>query len=394
MLREEMKKILTWKKLLLILAVTVLYFLLFLHPYVVIYEGSYHQEAEIAKTLTDRYGTEITAEEYEQMKQEVPFDGKELLDEIASGLPGFQERGIQDMREFLFDETLGEDEKEALWEALYEAINFVEPYEDMSETFTDVIELSYWDSYLDSYQTEALDPPASGTAYYEDLNEGQTERVQERNKREVRAVLPAQMADTNFEVLQFLAPLMVIGVILLILPYMVRENRSGMTAIQYSSPRGRRCYAVRLKAAALSILLLLLFYIGLYAVTAEINGVFDFWNTPISACTTRFISWFPWTLGQVTASAVGLACAAAFGAGIMTFVITSSCRNYITAIAAQLPLLIAGIVFGIFFLKSFTEITQDRYLAFLIGIGWLAAGVLCGLMRYWAERRRDLADQG
>ena len=126
MLREEMKKILTWKKLLLILAVTVLYFLLFLHPYVVIYEGSYHQEAEIAKTLTDRYGTEITAEEYEQMKQEVPFDGKELLDEIASGLPGFQERGIQDMREFLFDETLGEDEKEALWEALYEAINFVE----------------------------------------------------------------------------------------------------------------------------------------------------------------------------------------------------------------------------------------------------------------------------
>ncbi|MFQ7309643.1 MAG: hypothetical protein ACLROY_13715 [Mediterraneibacter sp.] len=86
--------------------------------------------------------------------------------------------------------------------------------------------------------------------------------------------------------------------------------------------------------------------------------------------------------------------AAAFGAGIMTFVITSSCRNYITAIAAQLPLLIAGIAFGIFFLKSFTEITQDRYLAFLIGIGWLAAGVLCGLVRYWAERRRDLADQG
>ena len=388
-----MKKILTWKKLLLILAVTVLYFLLFLHSYVVIYEGSYHQEAEIAKAVTDKYGTEITEEEYEQMKQDVPFDGKEFLDEIASGLPEFQARGLHDMREFLFDETLGEDEKEELWEALYKAINFVEPYEKMSETFTDVIELSYWDSYLESYQTEALTPPASGTAYYEELNEAQTERVQERNKREVRAVLPAQIVDTNFEVLQFLAPLMVIGAILLILPYMVRENQSGMTAIQYSSPRGRRCYAVRLKAAVLSILVLLLFYTGMYAVIAEINGVFDFWNTPISACTTGFISWFPWTLGQVSAAAVGLACAAALGAGLMTFVITSSCRNYITAIAAQLPLLIAGAAFGIFFLKSFTEITKDRYPAFLIGIGWLAAGVLCGLARYWAERRRDLPDQ-
>lgn len=88
-----MKKILTWKKLLLILAVTVLYFLLFLHSYVVIYEGSYHQEAEIAKAVTDKYGTEITEEEYEQMKQDVPFDGKEFLDEIASGLPEFQARG-------------------------------------------------------------------------------------------------------------------------------------------------------------------------------------------------------------------------------------------------------------------------------------------------------------
>ena len=27
------------------------------------------------------------------MKQDVPFDGKEFLDEIASGLPEFQARG-------------------------------------------------------------------------------------------------------------------------------------------------------------------------------------------------------------------------------------------------------------------------------------------------------------
>lgn len=52
----------------------------------------------------------------------------------------------------------------------------------------------------------------------------------------------------------------------------------------------------------------------------------------------------------------------------------------IAAIAVRLPLLLAGAAFGIFFLKLFTEITRDRYPAFLIGIGWLAAGVLCGLV--------------
>ena len=58
------------------------------------------------------------------------------------------------------------------------------------------------------------------------------------------------------------------------------------------------------------------------------------------------------------------------------------CRNYITAIAEQLPLLLAGIVFGILFLRHFTEITGPRWAVFAVGIFWLlAGGVEPGLWR-------------
>lgn len=390
MIREEMKKLLTWKRLLLILVVTVFYFILFLHSYVVIYEGSYRQEADIAKAITGQYGTEITEDEYGQMKQDIPFEGKEKMSEIAAGLKGFQEKGITDIRELVLDETMSPDEKERLWSELYESFNFIEPRGDMSSMFTDAIELTYWQTYLDGYRTEVLEAPAGSTEYYDKLNDRQQLRVEERNKEEVRSVLPAQVVDTNFEVLQFWAPLMVLAVLLLVLPYMVGENRSNMTALLYSTPRGRKYYAVRMKAVLLSCLVLIVVYIGLYAAMAKINRVFDFWNTPISAYTSGFISWFPWTLGQVTAAAVICSAAAALGAGLLSFVITTRCGNYITAIAGHIPLFLAGISFGIVFLSRFTEITGIRGLGMAVSGICLCAGAAGMFIQYVLEKRRNV----
>lgn len=384
-----MKKLLTWKRLLLILVVTIFYFILFLHSYVVIYGGSYRQEADIAKSVSDQYGTEITEDEYEQMKQDIPFEGKEKMSEIAAGLKGFQEKGITDIRELVLDETMSPDEKDRLWSELCESFNFIEEREDMSRMFTDAIELTYWQTYLDDYRTEVLGAPEGGTEYYEKLNDSQEQRVEERNKDEVRSVLPAQVVETNFEVLQFWAPLMILAVLLLVLPYMVGENRSNMTAFLYSTPKGRKYYAIRMKAVLLSCLLLIAVYIGLYAAVAKINRVFDFWNTPISAYTSGFISWFPWTLGQVTAAAVICFAAAAFGAGLLSFVITTRCGNYITAIAGHIPLFLAGTAFGIVFLSRFTEITGIRGLDMTVAGICLCVGAAGMFIQYALEKRRD-----
>ena len=352
----------------------------------------YRQEAEIAKTISVQYGPRITPENYEQMKRGVPFEGKERLDDLIRDIPEFSQAGITSMETLVLNETLDEDQEEALWAAINDAIS-LRLYEDPtlgSQLITDALELSYWSDYIETYKDEVLDPPEDGTMYYSDLTQVQARRVAQRNQQERNAVLPRQMVDTHFEVLQFLGPMMIIGTILLIMPYMVRENYSKMPALLYTFLKGRRYFRIRLWAVMISCLLLTAVYVALFAVIAWVNRIGDFWNTPVSTYTSGFISWFPWTLGQLTVAAVGLCAAAAFGAGLMAFVLTARCQSYITAIAVQLPMVIAGVLFGAFCIMDMTEITKSPWLPFILGVGWLALGLLGSIVICGLEKRRNV----
>lgn len=81
------------------LGVIFLYYLLFLVPYVVNYEGSYRQEIEIARTMNEKYGPWISREDYELMKADVPFEGKEMLDQLIPQIPEFAQAGIRDKKD-------------------------------------------------------------------------------------------------------------------------------------------------------------------------------------------------------------------------------------------------------------------------------------------------------
>lgn len=333
MIREEMKKILTGRKLLLILAVTVMYYLLFLSPYVNVNPGSYHQEAEIAKKIKETYGIKITPKDYEQMKKDVPFEGKELLDEIAEKSPLFREKGIRSMKELVLDEELKDEDREMLWDAVYKEFGERQKREDQMQGVTDTIELTYWSYYLEMYRNEILKQPEKGTVYYGDLSDKQEQRVRERNEKEVYAALPENVIRDNLEVLQFVAALMIISVSLLLAPYMVRENRSNMLPLQYSFRKGRRYYWIKFAAALFSAAFVIAADLLIYIGTAKINEVLSLADVPVSGYAGGFIGWFPWTLGTLSMAAAGLSVLAAFGAGCIVFAVTSYCANYITAIA-------------------------------------------------------------
>ena len=89
----------------------------------------YRQEAEIAKTISVQYGPRITPENYEQMKRGVPFEGKERLDDLIRDIPEFSQAGITSMETLVLNETLDEDQEEALWAAINDAIS-LRLYED------------------------------------------------------------------------------------------------------------------------------------------------------------------------------------------------------------------------------------------------------------------------
>lgn len=386
MLLEEMRKIWSWKKCLCLLAFGVLYFLLFIRPYVSIYEGSYHQAADIAASIAHKYGDFISPAEYERMKADAPKKGVSEIDRMIGENALFQSYGFHTFQEFNnAEESITREEDTALWMEIYDVFSDKE----VSEEFTRSIERNVYDMYLDTYQSEAQSG-ADATSYYENLDEEQRKRVVSRNEREVFGVLPPLVIDDNFEVLQFWAAFVIISVVFLVLPYMVQENRNRMTMLQYSSRKGRNYYLYQLTGCLLSAFILIAAEFLFYMLTAKLNRVIDFWNAPAASFASGYIGWFPWSLGTMSMMNVLFCAMTAVGAGLILFAVTRYCRNYITAIAWALPLVILAGCYGAFLAYHFMEITRWKYLVPAAAVLVLGTGILTVGLQFISERRRNI----
>lgn len=394
MIIEEMKKILSWKRLLLLLGFAVMYFMLFLKPFVQMNPGSYHQFVSITKDMIREYGSRLTPEVYGQFKTKVqdmkahPGGNLEKVDDYIRKNELFASYDIFDLDTFFSTgmEGLSREEQMLLWEELYKGLTESEIYQAQDQN----IGISAWVEAMNFYEQEVLSASQSegGTQFYENLSEAQTLRVDQRNTDEIYGLLPPMILNDHLEVLQFAGAFMLLSVIFIIVPYVVNDNRCRLVDFHYTSVKGRRFYMYKLLAAIFSVVLILAVQVAALAGILKINAVTDFWNSPVSSFQTGFISWFPLTLGQLTMLAVGLCVLLGVGMVFVVFAVTRYCVNYITAIAWQLPLVVLAGLFGGILMKSFTEITSVKYLPMAVGIGGFAVGAVA--VQYMVERKKNM----
>lgn len=387
MIRTEIKKILTGRKTVLLVLMTFLYAVLFLLPYFGQNNGSYRIEADVASTFRALCGDSMEPEEYEKMRQKIPYQEKKELNEVVKNSEAFRKEGITNLGDFIAVSAT-QEKKEQLWEVLSREISSIEKTEgEMTVLFEDMIELNCWAVFLDAYALETLD---DGTQYYQAVNGSQEQRIQERNRQEVRTFVPFRLIDNNLELLQFFAPLTWLSMILLIVPYMIRENRSGVIPLQYSSRYGRRYFWNRLLAVLFSCTVITAADLALYMFLAWQNRTFEFWGLPASSCISAFIGWFDWSVGELILTALFLIALTAIGTGFLVFAVTCGCSGYIQGIALQLPVLGVGIAFGILGMRHFTEITQNKWAVFAAAAFWLLLGSAAAILRGHAEKRRNI----
>lgn len=384
---REMKKIVSVKKLLYLAGFYALYFMLFLKPYVrQPHAFSYHQEADLVKSFIEEYGVTLTPEEFQELKSRQPEYAYDEIDQYIASNQEFQELGIRNFREFTGSQrgkelTLEEDNR--LWLQLYDAI----PADRVTEKVTSEVTNGIWTQYIDTYEQET----AGRTVYYKDLNQtAQQERLKERGEKEVYGLMPGGVLYTNFEVLRLTGAFMTLAMLFMILPYMVSENRSRMPSLQYSFQKGRRHYGCRVAAVLLSCVLIAALTVAVYMKIAAGNRVTDFWNCSISAYSTAYISWFPWTLGEYTFFHLLIAAAFSTGLALGVFVVTHYLENFVTAIAWVLPAVVGGVFFCGIVLCGFGEITRAKWSVPLTGAGILGLGIVAALLEGCRERRRDV----
>lgn len=381
----ELKKIITVKKLFLLLGFFLLYFLLVLKPYVEFYEGSWRMEAGLAEEIASQYGTAILPEEFEQLKGQKPVYEAGKTDIFIEQNPEYAALHVHSLKELMNlmgGSVLSLEEENRLWFQLYEGVSSEVVAEDMER----LILFNIWDHYIESYEQAVR-----GESQYENLTPQAEGRVEERNQKEVYSPLPANVAVYNFELLRFFAVFMMLSTTFFVMPYMVSENRSRMPALQYSFRKGRSYYQNRMAAVVITVLFIAAVECALYLYCAGIDRVFAFWNCALSGFASGFIGWLPWTLGSYTVCVLLLMVLASVGLSLIVFVITNYLSSHVNAIAWQIPAAVFSCVYGGLVCYKAGEIDKPMLTAPAVGIGVFAVGVLLAFVQGRRERRRDAA---
>lgn len=379
----ELKKIITVKKLFLLLGFFLLYFLPVLKPYVMLYAGSWQMEADLAEKIVSQYGTALLPEEFERLKGQRPVyeAGKtDIFIEQNPEYAAFNVHSLKELLKLIERRELSLEEENRLWFKLYEGVSSEVVAEDMER----LILFDIWDYYIESYEQEG-----QVGRQYENLTPQAERRVEERNKKEVYSPIPSNVTEYNFELLRFFAVFMMLSTTFFVMPYMVSENRSRMPALQYSFRKGRSYYKNRMTAVVITVLCIAAAECALYLYCAGIDRVFAFWNCPLSGFASGFIGWLPWTLGSYTVCVLLLMVLASVGLSLIVFVITNYLSSHVSAIAWQIPVAVFSCVYGGLACFKLGEIDKPMLAAPAVGIGVFAVGILLAFVQGRREKKKD-----
>jgi hypothetical protein len=324
---EELKKVMNWKLLLAIFLFSLMYYKMFI---------SYHMNMEYCdpyalgtiKTsgvLLKKYGTTVSPDELKDFEKNYVAKAKMALNQKIAGLEDFRKAKITDADQ-LDNVNDGTEKGNALYEKLVEELDNagssgrLETPEERDGPYILYI--------------CARNEADSLSVYPEQVKQLKTGGIESRKEQ---TVLPQLVSSAWSGLARDFAVLLLVTSALIAAPCLVRENRANVKGLAYSAKKGRKLFTVQFAAVLAGALL---------AVLAQAAGFFalyifgchkvdqQFWN-----CYMYNIAAYPETFGQYIAADAVTTLFFALGMALLSFAVSKLCRNYVSLMAAEVPLL-------------------------------------------------------
>ena len=361
MILQELKKIWTPMRIVLLIVISLLVYRSFISPIVKRFEAGEGMDAFQEKLCISRewmmeYGTTIEAEEFADIEKR--YD--EIIAEIEKSMvqkKAFVECDVKNYEEFLEYQTNALNGKEG----------FDYPkFKEMDQTlFADT---PYSSIYLQEYEKMMMD--------YEMDSEG------------CYNVLPDEVIIYSTEFLRYLSLWCLIVVLMVAAPVMVNDVASNMNREQYSTRIGRKIYKIQYFCTMLSVLLVEVVVIAFGMAVWEKTNAFDFGKVGLAS----FMYPVKPTLHITNAEVFGLFMAImglmGIGAGSMAFCL-SSCSNHVIAMLMKVTPL--TVIAGAYILSLENVFYKNNLLygfvhipgiEMIVAIIIFAAGVIVNIVRY------------
>lgn len=368
----EVRKIFSWKLLLLILLVNVLLFKLLI-------------EFDL-----DTFPNGRPAGDYFDIEQQIiPLFGAEWDEEELSALQEMYDTEVADADTYLANdseavradldnyEKFKNYDRENEEQGAYHDKIFFESDEDFPWR------LQAYDRYLteNQYREEAI------IAYMNEASEGQKKRLQQLLD-EKRFAVYSDVVTSNFKTYKtWIAITIFISVALLISPIFVRDKIANIVPLQYASAKGRKLYRTKwfagLFSGTLLTAILLLFYMALYR-TNDTQSHFDL---PLTSFGWNY-HWYDITFWHYILLSVIVIFVLSIVLTILTMAISSIVPNRIVLIAVQIIVLFVMIAVGATYV---VQHVIDLNYAQLFVPSLVGGFTLFTVLMMWAVWKRELS---
>ena len=376
--------------------------------------GVWFLEVDMTHHLTEKYGTTLTRDDFEDFLKYEETIIQEVNEFIASRQV-FIDAGIFDLDDYLafryetgqLYETLTDEELKQRVSITAE-MGFITRLRDGTDIQPNPHEPSMawrkWTSFhnvVERYRTNVLgesewEATIDSFIAHAPLSEREKQRAIEiRDSGEITNIMTFWTVMHTWRYAVSLAPLVIFATLILVSQLITTDRASRVNWLQYSSKQGRDIFKKQFLAVLISAVfmttLLVVIFAGVYGVRTE---VYELWNNGINSFLNSRFYWFSITFGQYSLLISGIMYLLSIGTATVAFVFSRFSRNVITLLLKIIPLFIASAILSDWILEDFLAIHYggDIILQFFaLAIALFVAGIIAFVV-IKRERRVELVN--
>ena len=366
MFAAEMKKIWTFRTVLVIIIFSALFFFSFLYQWI----KPFQWEGDILNVRLDilsdwiaRYGNAIEQAEFEEIEDgynNILYQARSVIGENGY----FEENGVEDYGDYLDYEQ--------------KAINGYEGYDySVYSKMRSLLEESTGYSQIWFQECESV------MQKYREYGE------------EKSSILPFEVFVYTSNYLMYLAIWCLVCLFFIAAPVMVNDRENNIVAAQYSSRIGKKTYRMQYVCTMFSAFIVVTFIVVIGMLAWGTTGVFLFAESDMSSFLNTEVFVVPITYGKYVMFFLIMVYLLAFGVGSILFFMSAHSQTMTSMLLKAIPALVGGILIVLLLQNAFTEnnpiyhLTRRKYCEVFVTTVVLVAGIFFNLGGYKALHKKD-----
>lgn len=374
-LLNEMKKILDWRMLsLLVIVNSLLYFLLIDFNIKHFPNGRPELDSyNIGVEMINKYGTDMDEGEFQDFKKTYDAQVEEANGYLQSHKE-FVDAGIKSYEDFKNIDMNNEKLVKLRQKVVFE------------EQVTAFWELQERERLIEFYNSKEQNLDARK----KDVSTSEKMRLDEL-KNAGHFQVYTEVAIENYKFFIFnVAITIILSVVLVISPLFIKDRSRKLLDLQYTTRKGRNLYKTKVAAGLISAFLVITTLLAVYFSFYSLNNTSMFFNLPIYV----FIGvpyWYDITFFQYIVLTVIAIYTLGFIFALLSMSFSTRMPNYISLIGIQIPLVVTMTSYGLEYLMThIISLRMSQWVVPTVYSGMVLISILFVMIMWRKEKKRDI----